>query len=104
MSPIINKCCICLDDIIDDKAPTFTNCTHNENVHLKCIMDWNKPSCPLCRRYNRSFFQETEIIYQFDYHINFSDSEPQLRTIDDYVSIQLLQETFMANIEDAYNN
>ena len=97
----INQCCICLNDILDDKAPKFSNCTHNENVHLKCIMEWNKPSCPICRRENCRLISDTyysDLLIFHDYVDNLL--EPELY-IEDYASIILLQQTFITRIEEA---
>ena len=46
---IIEKCCICLEEIYSKKKIMMSNCRHQ--LHIKCAKEWffENANCPLCR-------------------------------------------------------
>lgn len=62
----VNTCCVCLDDINEDKSHTL-ECGHS--FHSSCIINWfrkGNSNCPLCNdktiTTNLGYFQKIETI------------------------------------------
>lgn len=64
-----NECIICFEKIDEECIHMLFECTHKDNMHIKCIYDLDK--CPLCRAPRKNAVHISVIIVQCRHFHNY---------------------------------
>jgi len=58
----LNECIICFENVDNEYVYELFDCTHKDNMHMKCIYELDK--CPLCRAPRKNTVHISVIIIQ----------------------------------------